>query len=37
MQDTGAKNDAAAKGCPPLSATTNHLQTLQTFRLQTGY
>jgi hypothetical protein len=37
MQDAGAKDDAMAKGCLALSATTSYLQTLQTFRLQTGY
>jgi hypothetical protein len=28
MQDAGAKNDAAAKGWPALSATTSYLQNI---------
>jgi hypothetical protein len=37
VQDAGAKNDAAARAWPTPSATTSYLQTLQIFRLQTGY
>jgi hypothetical protein len=37
VQDAGAKNDAVAKSWPPSAATTSCLQTLQIFRLQTGY